>query len=504
MLSLIHSFAKNNPCSTIDNTQRSPFCKCKNEEFEELETVQTKISDLVARRQILNRFDVKISENSSTEENDIIQKLSNIESEIAQECSICEIKLANPFSFYILQCLANIADCMKCEDNWIHLTQDFCQFLKKWMKSYSVNGREGYYIHSNPTLYQSIVYTQLENQKSQFPLDFVRFFQYFNELYDEQGDSNLVFPINTDMNQTIMDSLDIVEEMKTCYKDADYVNPWYKNDNAKIIVDSKMKKTIQNGVFFLPDLSTALKIAKNGDKIIIKSGSHVIEEENYEINKNIQIIGTGPGNTTIKIISSFFVVKANDIKFENLKLEITKGALYLYGQAMFQCCFIESCINTVIYVMPTEKSQISIKYSFLDGLTKVSRFLCLSQGSQLNMEGCIVKDMFSFCSVIDQDLFCNNLNIDLRSSYFEGLQDGVKLVLNPNSQVNFNAHQLSFVLDILDPDLDSHAIYISSQGKLKMMNISILATNADLKGIYCGYLNGVEISNLQIAGSYYS
>ena len=92
----------------------------------------------------------------------------------------------------------------------------------------------------------------------------------------------------------------------------------------------------------------------------------------------------------------------------------------------------------------------------------------------------------------------------MRSSYFEGLQDGVKLVLNPNSQVNFNAHQLSFVLDILDPDLDSHAIYISSQGKLEMMNISILATNADLKGIYCGYLNGVEIRNLQIAGIYHS
>ena len=212
------------------------------------------------------------------------------------------------------------------------------------------------------------------------------------------------------------DSLDIVEEMKTCYTDPNYANPWYKNDdnNARIIVDSKMKKTIQNGVFFLPDLSTALKIAKNGDKIIIKSGSYVINEEeenNYEITKNIQIIGTGPGNTTIKVTtaSSFIVKATNDgiIRFENLKLEITKGALYLYGQAMFQCCFIESCINTVIYVMPSsEKSEISIKYSILDGLTKVSRFLCLSPGSQLNMEGCIVKDMFSFCSVIGKKHAC--------------------------------------------------------------------------------------------------
>ena len=90
----------------------------------------------------------------------------------------------------------------------------------------------------------------------------------------------------------------------------------------------------------------------------------------------------------------------------------------------------------------------------------------------------------------------------MRSSYFEGLQDGIKMVLNPTSQVNFNANQLSFVLDILDPDLDCHAVYISSQGKLKMMNISILATNADLKGIYCGFLNGVEINNLQIAGRF--
>ena len=155
-MSLIRYFAKNNPCSTIDDTQESFFHECKKEEFEETEIVRTKISNLVERRQLLDRFDGKIfSENSSNnEKDDFIQKLSNIESEITQECSICETKLVNPFSFYILQCLANIADCMKSEKNWLNLTQEFCQFLKKWMKNYSVNGHKGHYTHSNPTLYQ--------------------------------------------------------------------------------------------------------------------------------------------------------------------------------------------------------------------------------------------------------------------------------------------------------------------------------------------------------------
>ena len=62
--------------------------------------------------------------------------------------------------------------------------------------------------------------------------------------------------------------------------------------------------------------------------------------------------------------------------------------------------------------------------------------------------------------MIDKNLICD-LNIILKNSSFQGIQDGFKIVVNPSSQVNFKVDQLSFVLDILDQDLESHAIYIS-------------------------------------------
>ena len=62
--------------------------------------------------------------------------------------------------------------------------------------------------------------------------------------------------------------------------------------------------------------------------------------------------------------------------------------------------------------------------------------------------------------MIDKNLMCD-LNIILKNSSFQGIQDGIKIVVNPSSQVNFKVDQLSFVLDILDQDLESHAIFIS-------------------------------------------
>ena len=82
----------------------------------------------------------------------------------------------------------------------------------------------------------------------------------------------MLFYVHSELNQTIIESLDIIEEMESSYNDPVYVNPYYENINAKIIVDDQSKKSIQNGIFRLPELITALKIAKDGDLIFIKSG----------------------------------------------------------------------------------------------------------------------------------------------------------------------------------------------------------------------------------------
>ena len=134
----------------------------------------------------------------------------------------------------------------------------------------------------------------------------------------------MLFYVHSELNQTIIESLDIMEEMESSYNDPDYVNPFYENISPKIIVDNQSKKSIQNGIFHLPELITALKIAKDGDLIFIKSGTHIIEDK-LELLKSVKIVGNGPGKTKIK---GAFNIKSN-VQFENLSLEITKGTYCL-------------------------------------------------------------------------------------------------------------------------------------------------------------------------------
>ena len=68
----------------------------------------------------------------------------------------------------------------------------------------------------------------------------------------------------------------------------------------KFIVNCKSQKKIENGVFYLQDLQTALKVAKDGDKILIEEGEYGIENGYFEVKKFIEICGQGYHKTVLK------------------------------------------------------------------------------------------------------------------------------------------------------------------------------------------------------------
>ena len=73
-------------------------------------------------------------------------------------------------------------------------------------------------------------------------------------------------------------------------------------DGAKFIVEEFSERKIINGVFYLQDLPTALKVAKDGDKICLKSGNYVLNKTTETVKKSVQIHGEGHDKT---IITSF-------------------------------------------------------------------------------------------------------------------------------------------------------------------------------------------------------
>ena len=81
-----------------------------------------------------------------------------------------------------------------------------------------------------------------------------------------------------------------------------------ETDGAKFIVDKKSEKKIVNGVFCLQDLSTALKVAKDGDKIILQPGKYVLNKNTETLAKSIQIHGQGHDNTKISVLGLYFIL----------------------------------------------------------------------------------------------------------------------------------------------------------------------------------------------------
>ena len=74
------------------------------------------------------------------------------------------------------------------------------------------------------------------------------------------------------------------------------------------------------------------------------------------------------------------------------------------------------------------------------------------------------KNFYSFCTIIDQTNILKNVKLEISSCYFEDIQDGIKMILNPASNVCLKIDKLKLELDLLDIEAGSHGINI--QGKV--------------------------------------
>ena len=80
------------------------------------------------------------------------------------------------------------------------------------------------------------------------------------------------------------------------------------------------------------------------------------------------------------------------------------------------------------------------------------------------------KDFYSFCTVIDKTNVLSKIRLKVLSCYFEDLQDGINMVLNPASVVDVKVDKLKLELDFLDVEAGSRGINISGVSMLFIFN----------------------------------
>ncbi len=249
----------------------------------------------------------------------------------------------------------------------------------------------------------------------------------------------------------------------------------------------------------------AVKIAKDGDKIFVKSGTYTSSQTSpFEIKKFVQIYGEGHGKT---IFNGPWLIQA-DAGFTNVKFAIDedeKDAIYVTNSALvrFEFCHFAIPNNTGIYVLNDQEfgtTQIELYGCVCSGFSESARFLSLGNCTSCKISYSYLQNFHSFCTVIDHYLE-SNISLEIITCYFEDVQDAIKFMVHPSSDIKVKIDRLKLELDLIDPEAPSTGIYTNAGTSFDLRNVVIEGNHADFVGISLNNLESVHIENSYISGS---
>ena len=266
-----------------------------------------------------------------------------------ESCFECESHLDHYVSYYFLKCLLRKLECFTIPAE----KQLFRKFIIDWMKTFEENEVIGYYQFTERKIFHEVLSKYLEErckiEHNEHLLDYLR---QINEIMDFES---LVDEID---NDHLEDLEWIMDEFQKCS-----ARKIEKMVDFKFIVNAKSERKIVNGVFYLQDLQTALKVAKDNDKIFVQEGIYEINTGYFEVKKSIEVVGEGHDKTIIK---GPWAIKSS-ASFKKLKFEIgqdeqSKDAIYVMNGsvAKFELCHFVSPVNTLVYLL-SSGNQINLK-----------------------------------------------------------------------------------------------------------------------------------------------
>lgn len=389
--------------------------------------------------------------------------------------------------------------------------------LLEWMAVTQVNGVKDYFATTYPVMYSLV---QMWVGEAEINMD------HPTNAVDKCSiaiQHICALQSNAVLDRDLFNGRKIMFERMKDYYEEDGSTPEHiamDREAARIIVNLKGEKVVRDDKFYVTDLPTALKLAKDGQTIFLENGTYSPSAESsdsktdkknsngskaapkkpiFEFRKNITIIGASTSRT---IISGSFVKWGMErLMFRRLKLEIgldidaNDDAYFMEGSTVMENVVIESPVNTAMYVISPnflQQTEVTFKHCIFDGLENCRRMIAF-EGTRptITVESCYASDLFSFITVISPEEVSSAV-IAVINSVFTELQDGLKMIVHHSSNIAVSLAGCHLELLQYSPEVPSHGFSLTG-GTARIYGNLIFCQNLDSVGFSLHSLRRADI-----------
>jgi len=259
-----------------------------------------------------------------------------------------------------------------------------------------------------------------------------------------------------------------------------------------VVVDPKGQKGVRDGIIFVNDLQTGFQISKNGGTLYIQNGDYSTQSF-FSValpggsSKTLNVIGESTCETCIN--GAVTIQTEGTVTFQNIKFEIgdcaeSNAAINVFsGEVVFDGCILECFVNTAIYVhggaTSDRKTTVRLRACLVEGLQSCQRVFGLEKGvfTDLEVTSTYFNEMLSVLSWFSPRP-ANNVNISFNNSFFNQIQDGLRVELSEASNVHVEVKRSSFNLVLYNEDSPSSAVAFSSTKALHTSAMAFSSTKA--------------------------
>ena len=436
------------------------------------------------------------------------------EYEMVDHCDGCDDILDHHPDYFVFKALLGK---LKCLDAWESKTCDFevreeklelalqlRNFLLNWMKIATIFGVQGYFYYRYHDQYEELFNSKLQKHNC-VKVSRSGLFQYMTEIHtnfdfhsglreiDEDYLADLEWILEK-MNKKGSEVLEDSDEEETEATPVQESVQAVDIPDAKFIVNSNGEKKISNGTFHLPDLTTALKVAKDGDKILIRPGTYSVGES--IIKKSITLIGQ---DLTVKIQESKFWFHKN-VTMKNLSFENCVFAIQPKCNLIIDNCDIQCSEKTIIWMQ--QEAKVQLDRCIIDGAENhdeeivAERLICPFGNNEVSISKCLISN---FTCVIGAQSVIEKSTLSVSECVFEGCQQ-LCFLQALESDVKLDKVKFDMSVEFSEENQDISIVHLNGIRTVNVTNVVIEAVHSDFKGFQLLNCQQVLVQNFFISG----